>query len=121
MRPVDYRAWDTAERKMIYDFSNFAGWQARHEKEDSWKHDRYIKMQFTGLYDTNKPPRKIYEGDIVRCESVTGSPLYDTHIIFGLVEYHAPYFTIDGCYLWHEMDNIKVVGNIFENPELMEE
>ena len=121
MRPVDYRAWDTTERKMIYDFSNFAGWQARHEMEDLWKHDRYIKMQFTGLIDNSTPPKKIYEGDIVKY------PEYyfgDSRMPAGkeVIEWEGNGFNE---LLWFGYGNypawVKVIGNIFENPELMEE
>lgn len=72
--------------------------------------------QFTGLYDKNG--KEIYEGDILK------NPDYE-EVFF--VEYHdgvAGYVgwgddKIAGCYLITG-DDIEVIGNIHENPELLE-
>ncbi len=72
-----------------------------------------ILMQFTGLKDKNG--KEIYEGDIVK------APYND------LCEYHEVSYN-SGCYFvgveilssFHEED-LEVIGNIYENPELLEE
>ena len=47
MREFAFRAWDTQENRMIDDFLNFAGWEARESLSNPWHDDRYIKEQFT--------------------------------------------------------------------------
>lgn len=115
----DFRAWDLYDKCMIDDFTNhaaFAGWDLF---ENIWYDNRYIPMPHINMRDIND--KKIYVGDILRCESVTGTPLYQSHLVYGILKYSAPYFVVDSCYLWHELDNIEVVGNMFENPELCED
>ena len=73
-----------------------------------WKLSR-----FTGLLDKNV--KEIYEGDIVRVEELlsceSGSYWkWFTHV----VEYKYQYFIPD------DLDESVVIGNIFENPELLE-
>lgn len=82
--------------------------------------------QFTGFIDTNKKP--IYEGDIVD----TGYILYDpwdgaaeiTEPMRCVVVYEDYAFRFQKgenlSYLIHDVTNLKVVGNIHDNPELME-
>ena len=73
--------------------------------------------QFTGLYDENS--KRIYEGDIVLIED------YNT-TVKGLISYITPAtrFCVEtGADIWDidEYLSIKVIGNIHDNPELLEE
>jgi hypothetical protein len=79
-----------------------------------------VLMQFTGLRDSTRTKehpngRKIYEGDIVRFHYVgfhefrIGKVEYSrgrAGFIFGGIDYRA-------------IDRIEVIGNIYENPELL--
>ena len=78
-------------------------------------HDDIELMQFTGLHD--KDGKEIWEGDILKYK------------LFGfcLVEYVPPSFTLksknnlgDIWYLgFPQIDNLEVIGNIYENRELL--
>jgi len=78
--------------------------------------DQETIEQFTGLHDKNG--KEIYEGDILE------NPDYEEAFV---VEYHegmAGYIgwgddKIAGCYLITG-DEIEIIGNIHENPELLE-
>jgi hypothetical protein len=78
--------------------------------------DKYIVQQFTGLEDKNGV--EIYEGDIIFCKAY-----YGIENRVGIVDYFASSFIVD----WRnqiddpldEIPDIKVIGNKFENPELL--
>lgn len=124
-----FRAWlhsDGLTPKMVYDIEkmdNFRTWIAQEDKDPV--------MQCTGLRDKNG--KLIFEGDILR---VTGSR--DTSG-YGVVEYLQAgcQFIVNGylanpspyhprrkgefCHPLQEWLCIEVIGNIYENPELLEE
>jgi uncharacterized phage protein (TIGR01671 family) len=79
--------------------------------------DSIVLMQFTGLHDKNG--KEIYEGDIVKLNSVNLRIYYS--------ESRALY-RAEGSNKWHydineimEFYNCEVIGNIYENPELIEQ
>ena len=80
--------------------------------------------QWTGLTDKNG--EKIFEGDIVRArDDVFGSP-FCNGIVGKVVYEEAAFFietqnVIDSQYLYNECAVYEVIGNIYDNPELMKE
>lgn len=67
--------------------------------------DNYIWQQFTGLKDINN--KDIYDGDIL--EDDNG---------IGYVYYNNGCFWVDDMWLYDLAHCNKVVGNVFENPDL---
>nr|DAS66694.1 MAG TPA: YopX protein [Caudoviricetes sp.] len=82
-----------------------------------------ILMQSTGLKDKNG--QEIFEGDVVR--QVRTQPTTENEIIIGVVTMLEGAWLImnDGeqlaSYLWSETDINEIIGNIYENSELLEE
>ncbi len=86
-----------------------------------------ILMQSTGLKDIND--KEIYEGDIVK-NDLTPQEEYDSgNYLYGVIEFHD-----SGCFYekythdsgqpriyWEKIDSDScvVIGNIYENPELL--
>ena len=67
--------------------------------------------QFTGLYDVNK--KRIFEGDVVRWINKTCKVIEKDACCFAISESNAHWIH----YLY---DQSEVIGNIHDNPELME-
>lgn len=79
---------------------------------------KFTLLQYTGLKDKNS--KEIYEGDIVEREVwAFGEP----KIFTGEVkEYECAWWIDSGTAavrLWNEIHELKIIGNIYENPELL--
>lgn len=124
MREIKFRAWDADNKKMISVF----------EPEEQGKREYYpfvipigfshydkskiTLLQFTGLKDKNN--KEIYEGDVVtRTRFLSGGDTgrYEVYFEDGCFLLK-PELTIIHDYL-HNANNVEVIGNIYENPELI--
>lgn len=82
--------------------------------------------QFTGLHDKNG--KEIYEGDYLRCKKYIGGNFVEHCYELGYVEYVHGAFGLHrkhGFYRpfkdWLEDYDIEIIGNVHENPELVNE
>ena len=129
MREIKFRAWDKKDELMYvevhegitfddeshYSFIDFLNSRGYHEFEI---------MQYTGLKDKNG--KEIYEGDVVR-RSYVRTQKYVTknnEIKEGnpVVQKYRPKVIkwSDGGFNIRNGEKIEVIGNIYENPELLE-
>lgn len=120
MREIKFKAWIVKDRVMFFSdslISDFFIWLKDWEKQKS----PYILMQYTGLKDKNGV--EIYEGDLLR--------LYDNtkgnfEVVFRNSYIGGWVLTERSNQEWLSLgarssQNIEIIGNIHENPELLED
>jgi hypothetical protein len=121
MRTLKFRAWSFADKKFYHrvlvgnteiDDPCSSVWD---DKDCTWKEfDKFcgVIQQFTGLLDKNG--KEIYEGDIIVGKFDLGLAGWIDHK--WAVQWHN-----ELNYQWNywKLDTIEVIGNIFENPELV--
>ncbi|TQR28342.1 hypothetical protein C7Y47_22135 [Lysinibacillus sphaericus] len=146
MREIKFRAWSKEGNRTVFMDEN--GWynKAFIGKNGCWqtaqlgvimKEDKVIKMQYTGLKDKND--KEIYEGDIVSLEleaknecsytrksKITFNDAYACFYLEDLKpsrDFWDETPTADGpiVYYVEGEHEFEVIGNIYENPELLEE
>jgi uncharacterized phage protein (TIGR01671 family) len=135
MRTIKFRAWDESIRRMCevvsLDFrSNQARvrWYESETKQGEYYEllhsDNLILMQFTGLVD--KDGKEIYEGDIITIDSEFDKKHYKGNVywnwklgMFRMKSFDRESFF--GVLLTQPHYEAKVIGNIFQNPELLKE
>ena len=126
MREIKFRAWDSEDKKMIYNFPNppyvvfcdEAGSFGIGKFSDDY--DELEVMQYTGLKDKNGI--EIYEGDIVKIwlDYSKEEWFIDREVYY-----------CEGCFVTKDefgavdnlgdFKNLEVIGNIYENKKLIKE
>lgn len=132
MREILFRVWDTKEKKMIHDirllFSNYLNQTFEEMKECGCE-----VIQYIGLKDRNGV--KIFEGDIIKCSSghvfiikygEHGNSAYTDCIELGYYAYCTDekkrYRGLrEDLVYWINEERGEVIGNIYENHELLPE
>lgn len=125
MRDIKFRCWDTENKQMLkvqeLDFEDtFYGGRLSIRADmynDYFDIEDMILMQYTGLKDKNG--KEIYEGDIVKSyyyipnEDGTEGERY----VVKLINYNETLckYNID------MFENLEIIGNMWDNPELLEE
>lgn len=122
-----YRAWDSTKKEMFKDtFAITESGQVVVVEQESVANspdyvfvEHLVIMQSTGLVDKNG--KEIFEGDIVKMsKDVYSEPTY-----YEVVRHRGGAYRLEskqhGCELWLRHTDCKIVGNIYENPELLED
>jgi len=129
MREIKFRAWNIQKKEfnnsylhlelngelLSMNYSQLDGYESNVS-------DLYILMQFIGLHDSNGV--EIWESDIVKYTNPYSNIEY-THVVkyddnwaaFGLFEKLEDIWCKEND--WVKIIKIEVIGNIYENPELL--
>jgi uncharacterized phage protein (TIGR01671 family) len=141
MRPIKFRAWDKKGKEMIpfdepwlcQEYGSLAWRSSKYngigalpgsyaylnDDFDEEEEKPYELMQFTGLADKNG--KEIYEGDVVEFTDQNGRVVNEV----GYVDALGAYVLIDHKTNKADFiptvgeDALEVIGNIYENPELV--
>lgn len=127
MKTNKFRVWDTLAKRFILPDKGYQGHYILdlngrfHDLSNGSGGDEYIVQQYIGVDDKNKNP--IYEGDIVNFQ------YRDEGLYHGVVDFDDMYagysvqkslaFFGNMQITFHNSAELTVVGNIFENPELL--
>ena len=121
-----FRAWDSVKKKFVeHFFITDNGLICNMEKPTSSynspvpiEKSELILMQSTGLKDKND--KEIFEGDIVKMsKDVYSEPTY-----YEVVRHRGGAYRLEskqhGCELWLRHTDCEIVGNVYENKELLD-
>ena len=139
-REIKFRAWDIRNRVMrgirsLYPaiaqndrISTIEVWDTFVDETNDYvseslilEESEYVLMQSIGLRDKNS--KEIYEGDILRFREITylgdvwGEKTFKEPVVW---EEDRIKFSC-GLLGWHDVRDAMIVGNIYENPELLKE
>ena len=111
MREIEFRAWDRDQKRMVYPGTGVAN------NLESWEILQLfdVVMQYTGRKDENS--KEIWEGDKLEY-SIDGHKQAVPYIIEDMTDWFEEMYNTDSYYRWDNQG--KVIGNIYENPKLLE-
>ena len=127
-RVTKYRAWDISEQcwinisKMVFGEEGELWYLQSYDENENEidlpyfeNETNWILMQCAGLKDKNGVD--VYEGDIVTYRSVYK---WNDKIKKGVVKFSNGMFNPGNVIGWGKNGTCEVIGNIYENPELLE-
>lgn len=125
-RKLKFRIWKKSMKRWLCEDCQYLQMDGKKVHAAPWStlewdipSDDYIIQQFTGEYDKNK--KEIYEGDIIRSYSEEFiNENYTGEVVFVDAGYHVKVNEKDYMGIWSG-DDIEVIGNIFETPELLKQ
>lgn len=127
---LDYRAWHIEKKVMMHvseiDFRKRRVKGRAKEEIISSRFDEVVLMPWTTYYDDSRNSVKIYEGDIVETthKDLTKRFVIDDEagiLLARCIEKEQyPFVDFDLDMLLNDDGRVKVIGNIYENPELLE-
>ena len=128
MKPK-FRAWDKRFSEFVEDFFISEDGKIYKKTKDTCygfaisreTSDKVILMQSTDIKD--KTGKEIFEFDVVTTTRFLGDDDFNDKTYIGVVKRMEGAWVIDTgekvMYLWSEIEETEVLGNMFENPNLV--
>ena len=120
MKELKFRIWDKTEKEFTNVLPSFVYNSQEKVFEfcgSLYQRENWVIQQFTGCKDENG--KEIYEGDIIKATSEEFiNENFVAEVRFDEGDYYTYINSRDIRGIWSG-DDIEVIGNIFENPELL--
>lgn len=129
-RVIKFRAWTGEEMVFVHTLDIYPDSPVCRVNTSVASHyNKWPLMQFTGLHDKNG--REIYEGDIVKVTNAEcvghdddGNEMFEDAI--GQVYFESGSFVYNGhtvgeIPIEYQIEETEVIGNIYENPNLLKQ
>jgi len=132
MREIQFRAWDKKykamreenftdpednDTKMLFLDTSGRVWTEGNSTGLDDASDRFIPIQYTGLKDENG--KEIYEGDILECIAKKEYPENNKRDEVRFSDDSAFVVSTSLPLTWGGFVSLEIIGNIHENPELL--
>lgn len=127
-REIKFRLYDKLKKEIVFDDFHVFGevtlfnaigayaYETKGEKSSLERYNDFEIMQYTGLKDKNG--KDIYEGDVLKYINPYSS---DDNDLFFVSFFEGAFVSDDNKEKLSEVNEVsEIVGNVFENPELLE-